>query len=707
MHAAFQQEVTSLLGPAALIIRDLPQSGNAKVFIGKKSCFRSKLPQNSEITGDYLGPRLSVTRLPSDYEGTSYAQSSSLVCPSGRDFASSTRERDFYLNATSTNRCARLNRTFAGCRLQAIQGRTQSSAPHAKMKTCPNCQASYQASFTHCPRDGAALWELSAWQDGTLVRGKYRILGKVGQGGMAVVYKAMHVRFEELRALKVMSEDLARDRAFVKRFMHEAVLTRKLQHPSAVRVDDIDEAEDGRPFIVMEFVEGCGLKEVIQAEAPMPAARVCPLIRQIAGALDAAHRMGIVHRDVKPANVVILPAAAGEPERAKLLDFGIAKAREGQADHATGGTTLTGTGHVIGTPAYMSPEQAKGLRGDQIDGRSDIYSLGITMYEMLVGALPFKADTSVQWILAHLQAPPRPPWDARPDLAIPYEVAAAVMHFLEKDPQNRPPSAAALIGELECAERTAGLGASRNPIDIGYGGAPPVATQIGTPYSGQEVARRSASRTTGRTATLHQEEIYLEPKRRSRTGWVVGVVACLLMAGGLALWEFWPQLAPAIGRSTSAPAAQTDKSTVPNGASGHADAGSASTSSGSNTVENPHTGDAPIDLSGTAPNAQKMPIDDKDASESNPANITSQAADRGSEAAPKSPPPKRETKAISRGAGFAESLLRARDDENKGKFEDALREYENASALDPSDTALKQHIKRLRDQVQRENDLIH
>src|SRR5579864_1771577 len=369
------------------------------------------------------------------------------------------------------------------------------------MKTCPSCQASYQANFTHCPRDGTALLEVGAWHDGTLVRGKYRILGKVGEGGMAVVYKAMHVRFEELRALKVINEELARDRAFVKRFMHEAVLTRKLQHPSAVRVDDIDEAEDGRPFIVMEYVEGRGLKDVIQAEAPIAAGRVCPLIRQIAGALDAAHRMGIVHRDVKPANIVLAaPRVAGEGERAKLLDFGIAKAREGQSDDATRGTTLTGTGHVIGTPAYMSPEQAKGLRGDQIDGRSDIYSLGIVMYEMLLGALPFKADTSMQWILAHLQTPPRPLWEARPDLQIPYSIAGVVMRCLEKDPQNRPPHAAALIGEIEWAEHAAGF-APDNAVAGGYYGAPVAAAPAGTQYSRQDLGASTPPRITGRTAT--------------------------------------------------------------------------------------------------------------------------------------------------------------------------------------------------------------
>ncbi len=135
------------------------------------------------------------------------------------------------------------------------------------MKSCPTCRSSYSDSFVHCPRDGSPLVEADVWTDGSVIRGKYQVLAKIGQGGMGAVYKALHLRFKELRALKVMTLELTKDPVFVKRFEHEAVLTRKLQHPNAVRVDDIDEAEDGRPFIVMEYIEGQSLKEVIQREA--------------------------------------------------------------------------------------------------------------------------------------------------------------------------------------------------------------------------------------------------------------------------------------------------------------------------------------------------------------------------------------------------------------------------------------------------------
>jgi serine/threonine-protein kinase len=225
------------------------------------------------------------------------------------------------------------------------------------------------------------LVEVGVWSEGTVVRGKYRILSKLGEGGMPVVYKALHVRFDELRALKVMTPELASDQTFVKRFMHEAVITRKLQHPNAVRVEDIDEAEDGRPFIVMEYIEGRNLKEVIQHEAPMPVGRDCSITKQVAAAPDAAHRLGMVHRHIEPANIVLISqpsvvaATEGVPrsgttERvlvAKVLDFGIAKIKEAHLEESRLRlTTLTGTGMVIGTPAYTSPEQAMGKRGAEL-----------------------------------------------------------------------------------------------------------------------------------------------------------------------------------------------------------------------------------------------------------------------------------------------------------------------------------------------------
>jgi serine/threonine-protein kinase len=317
------------------------------------------------------------------------------------------------------------------------------------MKSCPTCQAGYPTHFAVCPQDGTPLVEYGAWADGTVVRGKYRILEKIGQGGMGAVYKALHITFDELRAIKVISSELVNDAMFLKRFQHEAVITRKLHHPNAVRVDDIDESEDGRPFIVMEYIQGRSLRKLIEEEGAMTAARTCSIIKQVAAGLDAAHRLGMIHRDIKPDNIVLIETPEGE--QAKVLDFGIAKIKESRLGE-TAGMTLTGTGVVIGTPQYMSPEQAMGKRGDQLDGRSDLYSLGIVMYQMLTADLPFKADTTMAMILAHLQTAPMPFRTVRPDLNVPEAVAALVMKLLEKQPEMRPPSAQELIAEIERAE---------------------------------------------------------------------------------------------------------------------------------------------------------------------------------------------------------------------------------------------------------------
>ncbi|MGA2983373.1 MAG: protein kinase [Terriglobia bacterium] len=318
------------------------------------------------------------------------------------------------------------------------------------MKTCPTCQVSYPNNYAICPADGSPLAVVGVWSDGNIIRGKYRVLGKVGQGGMGSVYKALHLAFDELRALKVIAPELLADELFVKRFKHEAVITRRLQHPNAVRVDDIDEAEDGRPYIVMEFIDGKSLKKLIREEGALPVQRVLSIIKQCAAALDAAHRLGMVHRDIKPDNIALVDSPDGET--VKVLDFGIAKAKEARMGEAAD-LTLTGAGVVVGTPQYMPPEQAMGKRGDELDGRADLYSLGVVMYQMLTADLPFKADTTMEMLLAHVNKPPAPIGVLHPELQIPEDVAALAMRLLEKNRDLRPASARVLIQEIEKLEK--------------------------------------------------------------------------------------------------------------------------------------------------------------------------------------------------------------------------------------------------------------
>jgi serine/threonine protein kinase len=278
-----------------------------------------------------------------------------------------------------------------------------------------------------------------------VLRGKYEILGKLGAGGMAAVYRARHLAFGEVRAIKVVNNRLADDEDFLRRFRNEAVVARRLQHPNAVRVDDLDMTEDGRPFIVMEYVEGQNLREVIRHQGPLSLRRSVVIARQVAAALAAAHELGIVHRDIKPDNILL--AGAGESETAKVLDFGIAKLRESALGDS--GAVATRTGMVVGTPQYMSPEQAMGRRGSELDGRADLYSLGVVLYEMVTGRLPFESDTAMGIILHHLQTPPPEPREVRPDLGIPDSLSAVLMQALQKEPGRRFASAAAMANALQ------------------------------------------------------------------------------------------------------------------------------------------------------------------------------------------------------------------------------------------------------------------
>jgi serine/threonine protein kinase len=349
------------------------------------------------------------------------------------------------------------------------------------MKNCSTCHATYPDNYLLCPQDGTPLKKGDAWAEGTVIRGKYRILSKLGQGGMGAVYKGLHLRFQELRALKVMSPELMSDQAFVKRFEHEAVFARKLQHPNAVRVEDIDETEDGQPFIVMEYIEGRSLKSCIEKESPFSISRVCDIIKQIGSALDAAHSLGIIHRDVKPENIILVAEPNGE--LAKVLDFGVAKTSAQAGDTAS--LSLTQTGMRLGTPAYMSPEQALAKPGDVLDGRSDIYSLGVIMYQMLTGELPLKADTPFEMLAAHVHTPPKPIREVRPELYIPEPITKLVMRTLEKKRELRPPTAKVLIQELEGAEESLrGLASSRLPP------APPPLREAQEGQIGQERSER-------------------------------------------------------------------------------------------------------------------------------------------------------------------------------------------------------------------------
>jgi eukaryotic-like serine/threonine-protein kinase len=429
------------------------------------------------------------------------------------------------------------------------------------MKTCRVCQRSYSTNFANCPQDGTPLTHSEEWAEGTVVRGKYQIIQKIGQGAMGAVYKALHMHFSELRALKVIAAGLSSDKTFVKRFEQEAVLARRLQHPNAVRVDDIDETEDGQKFIVMEYIEGRNLRKVISAGGPMRPMRVCAIIRQVASALDAAHQLGIVHRDIKPENIVLIQSK--KEDVAKVLDFGIAKLKEGLS--GTTATSVTDTGMVVGTPPYMSPEQAMAAPGNELDGRSDIYSLGIVMYQMLTDELPIKGETALQIVLAHIQNPPIPIQVARSGVNVPAPLAELVMKCLEKNRDDRPPNGQAIIKELEKWESENHEKEEGRTLMIAAGDAPARATA--GMRSTEKVATGSAAIDIKRTGPIGMEAVEQPVPSSAGRGWVSWVA--LLVVGAIAIagtWRYREGLLKLVGRggeSTASSGVQSQKEETP------------------------------------------------------------------------------------------------------------------------------------------------
>jgi serine/threonine-protein kinase len=321
------------------------------------------------------------------------------------------------------------------------------------MKICRVCQNSFSDDLNVCPNDGTDLHSATELKEGTVLRGKYEILSKLGEGGMGAVFKARHVHFGDIWALKVVAERLLQEPGFLQRFRSEALIMRALNHPNDVRVQDYDETEDGRPFTVMEYVEGTRMDKLVPAGTQMDMARAVNLVMQVCDGLGAAHKLGIIHRDVKPANIMVCQDAQGR-EVAKILDYGVAKVKEqGQLYQAA----KTQAGVMIGTPAYMSPEQVKGIPSDQLDGRVDLYAAGIILYELLCGRGPFVEKKPVMMLMAHAGTPPPDPKQFRKDLSP--ALSAAILKALEKDPAKRYVNAEEM----------------RNTLAAALGGAPAVA----------------------------------------------------------------------------------------------------------------------------------------------------------------------------------------------------------------------------------------
>jgi serine/threonine protein kinase len=297
----------------------------------------------------------------------------------------------------------------------------------------------------------------------------YRLRAVLGRGGMSVVYEAENVRLGNTIALKVLSPELSSDDKFRARFLRESRIAASLNHPNVIPIYDTGPCEE-LLYIAMRYVAGSDLRTVLDKQGSIPPANALLLIGQAGRALDAAHRLGLVHRDVKPANVLIEPGADDEPDHVYLADFGITK-------HKLSNTGLTATGQLVGTIDYIAPEQ---IQGRSVDGRADIYSLGCVLYECITGQPPFVKDVDAAVIWAHVEELPKPPSTLRPEL--PVGIDAVITRALAKDPNDRYQTCrefvVAATAALEETPRPTGLPASG--VDIAAG-PPTVLSGTSTP----------------------------------------------------------------------------------------------------------------------------------------------------------------------------------------------------------------------------------
>jgi serine/threonine-protein kinase len=307
---------------------------------------------------------------------------------------------------------------------------------------CPRCAHHFSPDGRFCPFDGEPLRPAPDWDPGadsligSVVDNRYEVLSVLGEGGMGIVYAIRHRALSKRFALKALRKDLASDGEIAARFMQEARTAASVSHPGLVEITDFGRLPTGQPFFVMELLEGQSLAALIRTGGPIPAGRGVDIIRQVAEALGAAHDRSIIHRDLKPDNIHITPGEGGR-DHVTIVDFGLAR--------VIGASRLTRAGMVFGTPHYMSPEQAM---GEVTDHRADVYALGVVMYEMFTGSVPFEADSYMGVLTKHMYMAPTPPSQLAGTAKL-GALEGMLLRCLEKKPEQRYASLRDLIRDLD------------------------------------------------------------------------------------------------------------------------------------------------------------------------------------------------------------------------------------------------------------------
>jgi serine/threonine-protein kinase len=388
---------------------------------------------------------------------------------------------------------------------------------------------------------------------GTVLSRRYRVVELLAMGGVGAVYLAEHVHMHKQVAVKVLHPDAASLPDLVARFEREAVAGAHVQHPNVAAATDFGELDDGSFFLVLEYVRGTTLRDVIK-RGPVPVGRAVRICQQIAAALGAAHAMGIVHRDVKPRNVMLIE---GERDVVKLIDFGLAKLDLKQVSTVAASRAsspdarITGTGAVFGTIAYLAPEAAMGM--DLVDSRADLYALGLVLYEMLAGKQVFDTTDPVELFKRHHKIKPPPIAERSPGVPVPAAVEAVVMRLLEKTPDARYPTADAVIAALEAAAADLSMSATPPPVQLGdatpmFPGPsmrPPPATpgeQSDPSDASMSPPAKPRSEAPPRAATPQPAAPPVRASATARVNRALGAVVAVLGIAAVAVW--WPSGSP-------------------------------------------------------------------------------------------------------------------------------------------------------------------
>jgi serine/threonine-protein kinase len=367
---------------------------------------------------------------------------------------------------------------------------------------------------------------------GRTIAGKFLIESYLGGGAMGAVYKARQLALDKDVAVKLMHGEHAGDATFVARFQREAKAASKLDHPNSMRVIDFGVEPDGLLYIAMEYLDGRDLFALIRKEWPLSGARVADIVSQALAAVAVAHDTGIVHRDLKPENIMILRGTddEGRPrDIVKVCDFGIAKFTDQRDAHPTGGGKLTTQGIVVGTPEYMSPEQGK---GESLDARSDLYAMGVILYQLMTGRVPFDAETALGIVLKHVTEDPPPPRTLNP--LADERLQAICLKAMKKKREERYQSAREMRAELRAVLGTGGLPAQAATVELAPSSAAlaPTALAIDSAQIAAAASKATSSKLTpaGTVAAAEPDE-----PSRSRT-LAVALMALTLGAGAVVLW---------------------------------------------------------------------------------------------------------------------------------------------------------------------------